>query len=178
MSSVGTFEFPNNLPAVRFHITGGSFQGLNAWLLVHRDHQSVFGWIQIKTNDIRRFGSKLGISAHAPTSLPTQADPFFAQNPPLRNSPVYFDGFPDRGRPLKPSTPFASNLRRQSITVLGRTFNYWAIFLIGSPRRHRWMIFARSTSLDSMILKGIMTNHVIIYESRVWRGDFRRLLEA
>jgi len=43
MPPVGTLESSSDLPTVRFHIPGGSFQRLHAWLLVHRYHKSLSG---------------------------------------------------------------------------------------------------------------------------------------
>src|SRR3972149_10031842 len=84
MPPVGSLESSNDLPVVRFHIPGGSFQRLHAWLLVPRYHKSLLWRIQVKTNDVRRLDGKLRISAHAPTSLAAQADSFFPQHPPYR----------------------------------------------------------------------------------------------
>src|SRR3990167_3202991 len=82
MPLVRTLESSDDLPAGRFYITSSSLQRLHAWLLVHRYHEGILRWVQIKANDIRRLGSKFRIRAHTPTSLADQTDPFFPQEPP------------------------------------------------------------------------------------------------
>src|SRR6058998_643122 len=70
----------------------------------------------------------------------------------LRNSSLYCGGLPDRGRSGSPAIPSASNRRRQSITVFGRTFKLSATALTGFPSRHPHTIRARSTNRASIVL--------------------------
>src|SRR5213594_4136775 len=69
----------------------------------------------------------------------------------LRNSSVYCGGFPDRGRSCSPAIPSASNRRRQSITVFGRTFKLSATALTDFPSTHPSTIRARSTNRASIV---------------------------
>ncbi|OQC72301.1 MAG: hypothetical protein BWX44_01756 [Spirochaetes bacterium ADurb.Bin001] len=59
---------------VRFHVTGLSFQRLDAGLFIDRDHQRLLRRVEIEPDDIGRFGGELLVGAHAPRALPLQAD--------------------------------------------------------------------------------------------------------
>jgi hypothetical protein len=73
-------------------------------------------------------------------------------------------GLPDRARSCSPAIPSASNRRRQSITVFGRTFKLSATVLTGFPSRHPNTIRARSTNRASIV-------RLCDQSSKIWRSS-------
>ena len=82
MASVTVVEAGERLAVGQTDPPLGSFQGLDRGLLIHRQDQGVFRWLQIEAEDVGGLGGKGGIGRDAPTPPPTQRDPLSAQYPP------------------------------------------------------------------------------------------------
>jgi hypothetical protein len=59
-----------------------TLQRLNGWLLVHTDHNSILGGLQVQSNDVSRLLGELRVGADTPTVAPLKVDTAISQYPP------------------------------------------------------------------------------------------------
>jgi hypothetical protein len=70
-------------PAIgQFQPALGSLQSLNVRLLIHAQHQRIFGRIQIQTYHIGSLLGEAGVGRNAPASASFKRNPMLAQHPP------------------------------------------------------------------------------------------------
>ena len=105
MAAVCTLQASHDFTAGSLHITCRPFQRLNAWFFINTDYQGIVWWVQVEADNIRRFCSKLFISADAPGTLPLKTDAFFAKHSPYRVFGAFnnlgYGGSVPRGLPFR-----------------------------------------------------------------------------
>lgn len=84
MAAICAFQTSDDFTAGSLHIPCRPLQRLNAWFFIHADHQGIVRRIQVKSDYIGSFCSKLFVSADAPGTLPLKTNAFFAKHSPHR----------------------------------------------------------------------------------------------
>ena len=82
MAFIGTLETADNFAVAGTDIASGSFQRLNTWFFIHRNHQGFFWWSQVEPYNISCLWCKLWIGADAPASLPGQTNVLLSKDAP------------------------------------------------------------------------------------------------
>lgn len=153
MAAIRAFQTSDDFATGGLYITCRSLQCLNAWLFIHAYHQGIVRWIQVEPDYIRRFCSKLFVSADAPATLPLKTNAFFAKHSPHRVFGALDNLATDA--PSHMAWPSGGGLSRVPSTWLRKSAPYFflapglgasarpAIRLMANRFRHLMMVFAR-----------------------------------
>ena len=127
MAAICAFQTSDDFTAGSLHIACSPLQCLNAWLFIHADHQGIVRRIQVESDYIGSFCSKLFVSTDTPRTLPLKTNTFFAKHSPHRVFGA-LDNFGHRG-----SVPHGLAFRRWALQDAEHLVaKIGAIFLLGS----------------------------------------------